>query len=239
MVAAAAGQALNPDFPLALYWWATQGAESPMGLRHSYTVLAPIYDLVVRRATAALRKRSLQMLGDVTGQTVLLAGIGSGLDIPLLPPAAQYIGVDITPAMLGQARRQPGGLSVALHAGDVMTLPYPNGCFDIVVMHLILAVVPHPEKALAEALRVLKPGGRLLILDKFLRRGQRAPLRRWLSPLLGKIATRTDVVFEDVLAACQQPGLPLLDVVSDTPVLAHGWFRNILLRKPVSGICRE
>ena len=207
-----------------------------MSLRHSYTLLAPIYDLMVRRATHGLRKRSLDRLGDVTGQTILVAGIGSGLDIPLLPSGANYIGVDITLAMLRQARalqaRQHQGLRVALHVGDVMALPYPAQAFDTVIMHLILAVVPHPERALAEAARVLKPGGHILILDKFLQRGQHAPLRRWLSPLLGQIATRTDVVFEDVLAACQQTAQPRLSVISDMPVLAQGWFRNILLKKP-------
>lgn len=205
-----------------------------MSLRHSYTLLAPMYDFMVRRATHTLRKRSLDKLGDVTGQTILVAGIGSGLDIPLLPPGANYMGVDITPAMLRQARMlqaQHQELRMALQVGDVMALPYPAQSFDTVIMHLILAVVPHPERALAEAARVLKPGGHILILDKFLQRGQRAPLRRWLSPLLGRIATRTDVVFENVLAACQPPGQPLLDVVSDTPALAQGWFRNILLQK--------
>ena len=205
-----------------------------MSLRHSYTLLAPMYDFMVRRATHALRKRSLDKLGDVTGQTILVAGIGSGLDIPLLPPGANYMGVDITPAMLRQAlilQAQHQELRIALQVGDVMSLPYPAQSFDTVIMHLILAVVPHPERALAEAARVLKPRGHILILDKFLQRGQRAPLRRWLSPLLGRIATRTDVVFEDVLAACQSPGQPLLDVVSDTPALAQGWFRNILLQK--------
>ena len=157
----------------------------------------------------------------------------AGLSSALLPSGAHYIGVDITPAMLRMVRHQPqhDRLSVTLHAGDVMALPYPSQSFDTVIMHLILAVVPHPEKALAEAARVLKPGGHILILDKFLRRGQHAPLRRWLSPLLGRIATRTDVVFEDVLAACVQPGQPPLSVISDTPVLAQGWFRNILLQK--------
>ncbi len=202
-----------------------------MSLRHSYTLLAPIYDLVVRRATQVLRKRSLHRLGDVMGQTILVAGIGSGLDIPWLPVGARYVGVDITPAMLRKARHQRGDVVVALHAGDVMALPYPSDAFDTVIMHLILAVVPHPEKALMEAIRVVKPGGHILILDKFLRQGQRAPLRRWLSPIMGRIATRTDVVFEDVLATCLRSGQRSLEVVSDDPVLAQGWFRNILLRK--------
>ena len=96
----------------------------------------------------------------------------------------------------------------------------------MVLLHLILAVTPHPEQVLAEAARVLRRGGRILILDKFLRPGQNAPLRRLISPLLGLLATRTNVVFEAVLA--QVPGL---EVVSDLPALAGGWFRQIVLRK--------
>jgi ubiquinone/menaquinone biosynthesis C-methylase UbiE len=87
-------------------------------------------------------------------------------------------------------------------------------------------VVPQPERCLAETARILKPGGRILLFDKFLRPGQRAPLRRLASPLVGRIATRTDVVFEDVLAA-----VPDLALRTDQPALAGGWFRLIELEK--------
>ena len=201
-----------------------------MSLRHSYTLIAPIYDLFINAATRRVRKNSLRALGDVQGQSIRIDGIGSGLDIPFLPQGALYIGVDYTPAMLQRAIKKSAGKSVTLHVGDAMSLPYPDSAFDAIIMHLILAVVPRSERALLEAARVLKPGGRILILDKFLRRGQHAPLRRLLSPLLGRIATRTDVVFEDVLAAC-----PQLTVVSDTPVLGQGWFRHIVLEKRQGG----
>lgn len=62
------------------------------------------------------------------------------------------------------------------------------------------------------------------MLDKFLRPGERAPLRRALNALSRHVATRLDVVFEDALAAA-----PLLAVESDLPVLAGGWFRSIAL----------
>ncbi|MCP2821209.1 methyltransferase domain-containing protein, partial [Salmonella enterica subsp. enterica serovar Typhimurium] len=71
--------------------------------------------------------------------------------------------------------------------------------FDCVVLHLIVAVVPDGAACLREAARVLRPGGAALVLDKFLRRGHPAPLRRLLSPLAGRIATRLDVVLEDAL----------------------------------------
>lgn len=110
--------------------------------------------------------------------------------------------------------------------GDAMALPYRDGLFDRIVMHLILAVVPRPSAALAEASRVVKPGGRLHILDKSLRPGQSASLRKLISPLLGQVATRTNVVFEEVLATC-----PGLKVVSDEPDAMGGWFRRIVLEK--------
>lgn len=87
-------------------------------------------------------------------------------------------------------------------------------------------MVAHPERCLAEALRVLKPGGQILIFDKFLRRGQGAWLRRGLNVVVSRLATRLNVVFEDVLAMT-----PELIVVSDQSALAGGWFRLIELRK--------
>ncbi|MDS4019186.1 MAG: class I SAM-dependent methyltransferase [Candidatus Competibacter sp.] len=199
-----------------------------MTLRYSYTLFAPVYDAFVAPFTAAARRRGLELLREESPAEVLLVGIGSGLDIPLLPRGPRYTGLDLTPAMLARARRKAADLKLAiqLDAGDARALPYPDAAFDVVVLHLILAVTPHPERVLAEAGRVLRPGGRVLILDKFLRPDQKAPIRRLVSPLLGLLATRTDVVFEDVLA--RAPGL---EVVSDRPALAGGWFRHIVLRK--------
>ena len=111
--------------------------------------------------------------------------------------------------------------------GDSMALPFPDAQFDHVVLHLILAVVPQPGLCLSEAARVLKSGGTIIIFDKFLRPQQRAWLRRALNPVTRRIATRMDVVFEEVLRA-----LPELVVVSDVPLLAGGWFRGIVLGKP-------
>ena len=93
-------------------------------------------------------------------------------------------------------------------------------------MHLILAVVPNPNLALIEAERVLKPGGLILVVDKFLRQGQLALFRRAISPILGRIATRTNVVFEELFAETSS-----IKVVHDHPQLLNGWFRRILLIK--------
>jgi len=198
-----------------------------MSLRHTYTLIAPVYDAVVAAASHGMRRNSLEALSGGEGERILLLGVGTGLDLPLLPQNAWTAGLDLTPAMLQRARRRiPPGAQVHLQRGDAMNLPYRDAAFDTVVMHLILAVVPEPSRALAEAARVARPGGRILVLDKFLRPGQRAPLRRLLTPLSGRIATRMDVILEDLLAL-----QPELELESNQPALAGGWFRQARLRK--------
>lgn len=195
-------------------------------LRFSYSLIAPFYDMVISRPLREMRVQSLRALPAGVSEKVLLSGIGTGLDLPLLPPLHRYTALDFNAAMLSHARPRGTGLQVDWVLGDSMALPFADAQFDHVVLHLILAVVPHPEQCLGEAARVLKPGGSIVILDKFLRPHQHAWLRRALNPLSRRIATRMDVVFEEVLSAT-----PGLEVVSDVPLLAGGWFRNIVLRK--------
>ena len=198
-----------------------------MSLKTSYRFIAPFYDAVLDRGIAAgIRRRSLSTLIQQKPGYVLLSGAGTGLDFPFLPPHHDYTALDLTSAMLARARPRAGSLKMRMVQGDSMALPFAPHSFDYVVLHLIVAVVPRPQHCLAEAARVLRPGGRILLFDKFLRRGERAWLRRSLNLLVGQLATRLDVVFEDVLEA-----VPGLHVLSDRPVLARGWFRLIELQK--------
>lgn len=212
-----------------------------MTLKFSYTLLAPVYDAMIEKATRPLRQASIAVFENTLTATtpnkdqhntkVLLCGIGSGLDIPHLPVGPEYTGIDITPGMLKRAKQraqQHSNITTALtlELGDVMAMNYEDDSFDFIIMHLILAVVPQPQQALLEAERVLKPNGKIFIVDKFLRRGQFAPLRRLISPVMGKIATQTNVIFEDLLSNCYN-----LTTASDDPALAGGWFRRIVLQK--------
>lgn len=199
-----------------------------MALRHSYTLLASIYDPLIESATSHWRKHSLSHIEPSTRKKILINGIGSGLDIPFLPEQHQYTGTDITPAMLSRAEKRAAqsACEINLQIADSMALPFDDHSFDIVLMHLILAVVPDPSKALSEANRVLKPGGHIHIFDKFLKQGQLAPCRRFINVFSRHIATRTDVVFEDLLSQQSQ-----LKLAHEEPALARGWFRFLILEK--------
>jgi ubiquinone/menaquinone biosynthesis C-methylase UbiE len=199
-------------------------------LKISYSVIAPIYDLVIEKAMQDARVKSLGSLPRDKPGEVLISGIGTGLDLPFLPALHRYTALDFNAAMLSRAMARKTGLEISWLLGNSMALPFADRKFDHVVLHLIAAVVPEPGLCLAEAARVLKPGGSIVLLDKFLRKGQAAPLRRMLTPLSRNIATRMDVVFEDMLQAA-----PGLEVVSDVPLLGGGWFRGILLRKVTQG----
>ncbi len=195
-------------------------------LRLSYSLIAPFYDLVIERPLLEARARSLRGLPvDIPGR-VLVSGAGTGLDLPLLPAMHSYVMLDFNAAMLSRARSRGVNLHIDWVLGDSMALPFAGAQFDHAVLHLILAVVPQPEKCLSEAARVLKHGGTILVFDKFLRPRQHAWLRRALNPLIRRLATRMDIVFEEVLRE-----VPQLQVVSDMPLLAGGWFRGIVLRK--------
>lgn len=196
-----------------------------MTLKTSYTLIAPFYDSAIERATRTARRASLAQLPNAPGR-VLVNGVGTGLDLPLLPQQHRYVGLDLTAAMLQRALPRSGGLDFLPVLGDAQALPFADASFDHAVLHLILAVVPAPQACLAEVARVVRPGGSILVFDKFLRRGQPALLRRLLNPVVRRLATRLDVVFEDLLA-----GAPSLRVASDRPALSGGWFRLIRLTR--------
>jgi len=97
------------------------------------------------------------------GQAVLDVGTGTGVvAITARRLGARVTGLDLTPALLAQARAS-ATLSdhndIAWHEGDAEALPFPDACFDVVLSQFGHMFAPRPEVAMAEMLRVLKPGG--------------------------------------------------------------------------------
>ena len=96
------------------------------------------------------------------------AGCGTGfLSLELARRGHRVTGVDFAPAMIAAARRKADaeGLAVRFEEGDAENLPYPAASFDLAVSRHVLWTLPHPEAAIDEWLRLLRPGGRLAIID--------------------------------------------------------------------------
>jgi ArsR family transcriptional regulator len=101
------------------------------------------------------------------GWTVGDLGCGTGqVSESLAPFVGRVIAVDDSPAMLAAARRRLGGLeNVEVRRGEIDALPVEDGSLDAALLFLVLHYLPEPARALAEVARVLKPGGRLLVVD--------------------------------------------------------------------------
>ena len=193
--------------------------------RLRYTLWAPLYDLVGRRFDGQ-RRRSLKLLDPQPRDRVLLVGAGTGADLPYLPYGCRILATDLTPAMLRRARPHVRE-GVYLAVMDGHTLGVLTASFDAIVLHLILAVIPDPVRCLQEAARVLRPGGRMVVFDKFVR-GPRKPLLLRAANLVTSVLF-TDVTrsFESILERSEVP----LVVSSDEPALLGGLFRRVLLTR--------
>jgi ubiquinone/menaquinone biosynthesis C-methylase UbiE len=96
------------------------------------------------------------------------AGCGTGfLSLELATRGHRVTGVDFAPAMLAAAQSKAAaqGLAIRLEEGDAENLPFPAGSFDLAISRHVLWTLPHPEAAIDEWIRVLRPGGRLVIVD--------------------------------------------------------------------------
>lgn len=110
-----------------------------------------------------LRARSYELLGDVTGATVVDTGCGGGRAVAeLAERGAHAVGVDLDPEMIAAARqRWPAG---EFHVGDACELPFETGSVAGYRADKVLHTLDDPARAVAEARRVLAPGGRAVLL---------------------------------------------------------------------------
>ncbi|SFT95539.1 class I SAM-dependent methyltransferase [Halomonas saccharevitans] len=195
--------------------------------RVRYGLYAPVYDLVAERAFREARRRAVAQVDWRPDMRVLLVGAGTGLDLPWLPRDIELHAGDLSPAMVRRLARRAEGLGrdVQAEVMDAERLDYPDDHFDVVVMHLILAVMPDPARGLAEARRVLKGDGQLCVMDKFQADARPASLpRRGLNALTSAIAT--DITRQARPLLCEAGFV----IEQDTPVMMGTLFRALLAR---------
>jgi len=98
---------------------------------------------------------------------ILEIAVGTGRNLTHYPPRARLTGIELSPEMLAIAKRRANdsGIDADLRLGDAQALEFPDSSFDSVVCTLALCTIPDDAKAVAEVRRVLRPGGRFLLVE--------------------------------------------------------------------------
>jgi demethylmenaquinone methyltransferase / 2-methoxy-6-polyprenyl-1,4-benzoquinol methylase len=171
---------------------ARSGTLSPDGVRAMFDRIAPVYDAMNRVMTMGLDRRWRRLAAEVVqpGDRVLDAACGTGdLALEAERRGGKVTGLDFSERMLERARTKSS--SVEWVQADVMALPYDDGTFDDATIGFGIRNVSDLEGGLRELARVLRPGGRLAVLEITRPRGLLRPFfRLWfdvLVPLAGKV----------------------------------------------------
>ncbi|MGD0996868.1 MAG: class I SAM-dependent methyltransferase [Thermoleophilia bacterium] len=110
------------------------------------------------------RRRLYGAAASVPGARLLEVGAGTGAGLRCLPPGAEVVAVEPSPAMAARARGRAGAATTIVEA-CAEELPFPEGAFDCVVASFTWCSVADPPAAFAEVRRVLRPQGRLFLLE--------------------------------------------------------------------------
>lgn len=189
-----------------------------------------IYDLLFgSKYMNKQREVEISMLNLKNEDKILFVGIGTGEDLRFIPEGISVTGIDITNEMLDIARRKARELGLKeakIINMDGQNLDFEEDTFDYAVLNLILSVIPNANKALKEAYRVLKPGGKIAIFDKFLDDGKKPNImRRLLNSITKPLGTDINRRFSDILDRVN------LKVIEEKNSILGGRYRIIILQK--------
>jgi ubiquinone/menaquinone biosynthesis C-methylase UbiE len=143
-------------------------AETPAARqRRVWNKAAPGYDRQISFFDRNWFTGGRHWLGQRARGRVLEVAVGTGRSLPFYPADVTITGIELSPAMLAIARQRAVTLDreADLREGDAENLPFDDAAFDTVLCALALCTIPSPVAALGEMRRVLRPGGRLLLLD--------------------------------------------------------------------------
>jgi ubiquinone/menaquinone biosynthesis C-methylase UbiE len=164
--------------------------DSTAFVRGYYDRVAHEYDSSMEDIDRVLLGRGRRRLCSRARGRTLEVGVGTGANLAHYPPDASVTAIDLSPEMLVIARHhaQELSLDIELRLGDAQDLDFDDEEFDTVTATLLLSTLPDPQRAVSEMGRVLRPGGRVLLLD--FARSPVAPVR-WVAQALKPLTARS------------------------------------------------
>jgi len=194
---------------------------APLALAHiedghvvaAYARWAPVYDWSFGAFTRRPRRAAVAEMNKLPPSRIIELGVGTGISLPLYDRGHRVTGIDLSRDMLDRARKRVAddGLAhvEALHEMDAGALTFPDGAFDAAMAMFVITVVPHPERVMAELARVVRPGGRVVLVNHFsVESGPRAFAERHLSRFSSKLGWRPNFPIGTVL---DRPELRLVE----------------------------
>ena len=145
----------------------TSHAKATERVRRSWDAAAPRYDASMAAVERWLFPGGREWVCSRASGDVLEIAVGTGRNFPHYPPGIRLTGIELSPQMLAEARRAAAmlGIAVDLVEANAEALPFADASYDTVVCTLSLCAIPDDEAAIREMWRVLRPGGKLLLLD--------------------------------------------------------------------------
>jgi len=170
------------------------------GVAKVYARWAPVYDLVFGAVFERGRRAAIAASERVGGR-ILEVGVGTGISLPYYSDRSRVFGIDLSAHMLQKARRRVAGRRLnhveRLAVMDAERLDFPDGSFEVVVAQYVVNTVPHPEIALNEFARVLKPGGEIVLLNRVgADAGPRRLFEHLFQPVANKLGWRSEFPWE-------------------------------------------
>ena len=205
-------------------------------IEKAYARWAPVYDLVFGTVFERGRNAAIaaveQHVGPAGGR-VLEVGVGTGISLLSYNRNNRLVGVDICAPMLRRAKDRVAehGLSnvEALAVMDAKHLAVPDASFDVVVAQYVITAVPDPEATLDEFVRVLKPGGEIILVNHLgAERGLRRVFEQGFSPVARRLGWSPEFPWERLARWAERDGLSLIE---RRPMPPLGHFSLIRFRK--------
>ncbi len=188
----------------------------PSYMEKLYSFYSPFYDHIFGHLLGPGRRQAFNYLDRRPHQKILEIGVGPGSTLEYYPPYTDLVGIDISPAMIEQARakaqRLNSGSRFSLHVMDANHLEFPDNCFDAVMSAYVITTVADPHQVCREMLRVTKPGGKFIVVNHTRSENGNywGRLEDLLAPIFIRIGFTTDL---DVIKVLKDVGIQVEQVI--------------------------